>query len=226
MSIKRNLEILQSKIEKAAIKVGTNPDDIILVAASKYADIEMIMEAKKAGINIFGENKAQDFCQKYKILNGEINWHFIGHLQRNKVKYIVGKVDLIQSLDSYRLALEIDKRANKTGIIQKALVEVNISGEKSKTGIKSQKLEKFISDTSNLANLKVCGLMVMAPYTDDKILIRNIFSKGRIVFDSIKKTVIQNMNFQILSMGMTNDFDIGIEEGSNMIRIGSAIFNK
>ncbi len=105
-------------------------------------------------------------------------------------------------------------------------MEVNISGEKSKTGIKPQNLEKFISDTSNLANLKVCGLMVMAPYTDDKILIRNIFSKGRIVFDSIKETVIQNMNFQILSMGMTNDFDIGIEEGSNMIRIGSAIFNK
>ncbi len=209
MSIEQNIKILKKQIIEIAENAGRNPDDIQIIAASKYANAEQIMEAARAGIRTFGENKAQDFVKKRALV---------------KVKYIVGNIDLIQSVDSLRLALEINSRAEKLKVVQDILIEANISGEKSKFGERPERLFNLIKDIALLSNLKIKGLMVMAPLTDDYNLIKNIFCLANKYFHEIQNENIFDANFQILSMGMTNDFKAAIEEGSNMVRIGSAIF--
>lgn len=224
MSIRENLDLLKDKIDIAARKSGREPEEIILVVASKYADIDLMNEAIEAGVKIFGENRAQDFREKFNVIGHRVRWHFIGHLQRNKVKYIIGKVDLIHSVDSLRLASEINKRAKRLGIIQDILIEVNISGEEAKFGITEDINDELINKISGLDSIRIRGLMIMAPLNADKVSLENIFQSGKKLYESLELKKEQNFNISYLSMGMTNDFEIAIENGSNMIRIGSAIF--
>ncbi len=222
--IKNNLEIINEKIKKAAFKVNRNPQEIKLVAVTKTTTIEQIKEAISAGVKIIGENKVQEAKEKYQILTTDIEWHLVGHLQTNKVKYAIEIFDLIHSVDSIKLAKEIDKRSLQFGMITNVLVEVNVSGEGSKYGIKPEEVEPFLKEISEFSRIKIRGLMTIAPIVEDKEEVRPYFRKLRELFEKIKIKNIKNIRMNYLSMGMTEDFEIAIEEGANMVRIGRGIF--
>lgn len=219
--IKNNLEIINEKIKKAALKVNRNPEGIKLVAVTKTATMEQIKEAISAGVKIIGENKVQEAKEKYQILTADIEWHLVGHLQTNKVKYAIEIFDLIHSVDSIKLAKEIDRRSLQFGMITNALVEVNVSGEETKYGIKPEEVESFLKEISEFSRIRVKGLMTIAPIAEDKEEVRPYFRKLRKLFEKIK---IKNIKMDYLSMGMTEDFEVAIEEGANMVRIGRGIF--
>jgi len=223
-TIKNNLEIINEKIKKAALKVNKNPEEIKLVAVTKTATIEQIEEVINAGVKIIGENRVQDAKEKYQILTAGIEWHLIGHLQTNKVKYAVEIFNCIHSVDSIKLAQEIDKRSKQFGKIMDVLVEVNVSGEESKYGIKPEEVKPFIKNISEFLRIKVRGLMTIAPIVKDKEEVRPYFRKLRELSKEIKSKNIENVKMDYLSMGMTKDFEIAIEEGANMVRIGRGIF--
>lgn len=224
--IKKNIDIIRQKIERAAIKSGRKSEDITLVAVSKTVASGKIVRAIDEGITELGENKVQELMEKYDIINKSCNWHLIGHLQTNKVKYIVDKVKMIHSVDRYDLAAEIHNRAQKIGKVVDILVQVNISGEQSKFGVSSDNAKELIERMSNLQNLRVRGLMTMAPYTSNPETVRNVFSGLRKLSIDIEKENINNIGIEFLSMGMSNDYEIAIEEGSNMVRIGTALFGE
>ncbi len=222
--IKENLHIVKEKIARAAEKSGRKADEITLVAVSKTEPIRLIEEAFSYGVTDFGENKAQEFRDKYEILGDKVNWHFIGHLQTNKVKYVVGKARLTHSVDSLKLAETINERAAKLGLVQNVLLELNTSGEESKFGIRSEDdLEKIAEFCVAAENLNLLGLMTMAPFTDNADVIRKSFANLREA-----KERLENKGFRLpeLSMGMTNDYEIAIEEGATIVRIGTAIFGE
>lgn len=221
--IAKNLELLKQKIENACSRAGRSVDTVKLIAVSKYFGAEAITEAKNCGLTDFGENRAQELSLKFEKLGDVgITWHFIGTLQTNKVKYVVKAAEFIHSVDSLELINEIDKRSEKISKVQKILLEVKTSDEDTKSGIQTEiDLFKLVNECSNLKNIKLIGLMTMAPLTDDENLIRNSFSELRKLKDKINKS---GYNLTELSMGMTSDFEIAIEEGATMIRIGSAIF--
>ena len=223
-TIKNNLEIINEKIKKAALKVNKNPEEIKLVAVTKTATIEQIEEVINAGVKIIGENRVQDAKEKYQILTAGIEWHLIGHLQTNKVKYAVEIFNCIHSVDSIKLAQEIDKRSKQFGKIMDVLVEVNVSGEENKYGIKPEEVKPFIKNISEFLRIKVRGLMTIAPIVKDKEEVRPYFRKLRELSKEIKSKNIENVKMDYLSMGMTKDFEIAIEEGANMVRIGRGIF--
>ena len=223
-AIKKNLEIIKEKIKKAALKADRNPEEIKLVAVTKTATIEQIKDAINAGIKIIGENKVQDAKEKYQILNANTEWHLIGHLQTNKVKYAIEIFDCIQSVDSIKLAKEIDKRSLQFGKAASVLIEVNVSGEKTKYGIKPEEVEPFIKEISEFSRIRVSGLMTIAPIAEDQEEVRPYFRKLRNLFKEIKGKNIKNIKMDYLSMGMTDDFEVAIEEGANMVRIGRGIF--
>jgi len=223
-TIKNNLEIINKKIKKAALKANRNPEEIKLVAVTKTATMGQIEEAINAGVKIIGENRVQDAKEKYQILTAGIEWHLIGHLQTNKVKYAVEIFNCIHSVDSIRLAQEIDKRSKQFGKIMDVLVEVNVSGEESKYGIKPEEVKPFIKNISEFLRIKVRGLMTIAPIVKDKEEVRPYFRKLRELSKEIKSKNIENVKMDYLSMGMTKDFEIAIEEGANMVRIGRGIF--
>jgi hypothetical protein len=222
--IKNNLEIIKEKIKKATLKTNRNPEEIKLVAVTKTATIEQIKEAISAGVKIIGENKVQEAKEKYQILSADIDWHLVGHLQTNKVKYAIEIFDLIHSVDSIKLAKEIDKRSLQFGMITNVLVEVNVSGEETKYGIKAEELEPFLKEISEFSRIKVRGLMTIAPIAEDKEEVRPYFRKLRKLFEKIKIENMKNIRMDYLSMGMTEDFEVAIEEGANMVRIGRGIF--
>ena len=222
--IKNNLEIINGKIKKAALKASRNPQEIKLVAVTKTAAIEQIKEAISAGVKIIGENKVQEAKEKYQILSADIEWHLVGHLQTNKVKYAVEIFDLIHSVDSIKLAKEIDRRSLQFGMITNVLVEVNVSGEETKYGIKPEEVEPFLKEISEFSRTRVRGLMTIAPIAEDKEEVRPYFRKLRELFEKIKSKNIKNVKMDYLSMGMTEDFEVAVEEGANMIRIGRGIF--
>ncbi|AEV68616.1 YggS family pyridoxal phosphate-dependent enzyme [Acetivibrio clariflavus] len=224
--IKRNLEIIRERIEKAAAKSGRKAEDIMLVAVSKTVEPEKIIKAIDEGITELGENRVQELVQKYDIINRDCNWHLIGHLQTNKVKYIIDKVKLIHSVDRYSLAAEINTRAQKIGKKVDILVQVNISGEQSKFGAAAQDALELIRKISELENLRVRGLMTIAPYTTNPEAVRYVFSGLRKLSIDIEKENINNINMEYLSMGMSNDFEVAIEEGANIVRIGTALFGE
>lgn len=224
--IKRNLEIIREKIEKAAAKSGRKFEDIMLVAVSKTVEPEKIIKAIDEGITELGENRVQELTQKYDIINRDCNWHLIGHLQTNKVKYIVDKVKLIHSVDRYSLAAEINDRAKKIGKKVDILVQVNISGEQSKFGVSEKEATKLIRQIAELENLRVRGLMTIAPYTSNPETVRYVFAGLRKLSIDIEKENINNINMEYLSMGMSNDFEVAIEEGANIVRIGTSIFGQ
>jgi len=222
--IKNNLKIINVKIKKAALKASRNPEKIKLVAVTKTAAIEQIKEAINAGVKIIGENKVQEAKEKYQILSADIEWHLVGHLQTNKVKYAVEIFDLIHSVDSIKLAKEIDRRSLQFGKITNVLVEVNISGEKTKYGIKPEEVIPFLKEISEFPRVWVRGLMTIAPIVEDKEKARPYFRKLRELSKEIKSKNIKNVKMDYLSMGMTEDFEIAIEEGANVVRIGRGIF--
>jgi len=222
--IKNNLEIINEKIKKAALKVERNPEEIKLVAVTKTATIEQIEEAIKAGVKIIGENKVQEAKEKYQIITADIEWHLVGHLQTNKVKYAVEIFDCIHSVDSIKLAEEIDKRSLQFGKTTNVLVEVNVSGEETKCGIKPEEVEPFLKEISKFSRIRVRGLMTIAPIVEDKEEVRPYFRRLRELSKEIKSKNIKNVKMDYLSMGMSEDFEIAIEEGANMVRIGRGIF--
>ena len=222
--IKSNLEIINEKVKKAALKTNRTPNEIKLVAVTKTATVEQIKEAISVGVKIIGENKVQEAKEKYQILSTDIEWHLVGHLQTNKVKYAIEIFDLIHSVDSIKLAKEIDKRSLQFGMITNVLVEVNVSGEETKYGIKPEEVEPFLEEISEFSRIKVRGLMTIAPIVEDKEEVRPYFGKLRKLFEKIKIENKKNIRMDYLSMGMTEDFEVAIEEGANMVRIGRGIF--
>ena len=220
--IAENLAILRRKIDKTCIRSGRNPDEVKLIAVSKYFGVEAIVEAKNCGLTDFGENRAQELTLKYEKLGNDVIWHMIGTLQKNKVKYAVSAAELIHSVDSLELVEEINKRAEKIGKVQKILLEVKTSEEETKSGIETEnEILTLVKRCSELKNIDLKGFMTMAPLTDDTNIIRKSFRDLRNLKDRINN---KGYNLTELSMGMTSDFEIAIEEGATMIRIGSAIF--
>lgn len=220
--IAENLKIVREKIRKKCIEIGRNPDEIKLIAVSKNFDVKDIKDAIKEGVTDFGENRAQELVAKYSELKNSVTWHFIGVLQRNKVRFAVETADVIHSVDSLMLASEINKRAKKIDKIQKILLEIKTSGEESKSGlINESEIFDLAEYCKEYKNVELIGLMTIAPFTDDKNLIRKSFSYLRTLKEKLNK---KGYNLKELSMGMTGDFEIAIEEGATMLRIGSAIF--
>lgn len=211
---------MNAGIKLAAQKSGRRPQDIRLVVVTKNRAPSAISAALAAGATDIGENKAQELLLKQDRIKDPVRWHFIGRLQKNKVKQVVGAVDLIQSVDELGLGLEIDKRASRLGLIQPVLIQVNIAGEATKQGADPAELERLVEKLDNLKNIDVCGLMTIAPLVRDSELTRPVFAKLKKVYD----TLSSKYSLRWLSMGMTDDFGVAVEEGSNMVRVGRAIF--
>ena len=197
------------------------PTEVTLVAVSKTKPTESIMVAYKAGQKVFGENKAQELAQKAKLLPDDIEWHMIGHLQSNKVKYIAPFVSLIHAVDSEKLLKEINKRASQNNRVIDCLLQFHIAQESNKFGLNKEEAQEILVKQSQYPNIRIIGLMGMATFTSNKAQIRSEFSLLKSIFDNIKK---EHTEIKTLSMGMSGDYTIAIEEGSNMIRVGSAIF--
>jgi len=224
MSIRENLERIKEKIRVKSELVGRDPQEITLVAVTKTVEADRIEEAIAAGVNIIGESRIQEAKEKYRKVESRIIWHLVGHLQRNKAKDAVKIFDLIHSVDSAELAKEIDKQAKKIGKIQKILVEANVSGEESKYGLNPEGVITFLQEVNGLPNIKVEGLMTMAPFYENPENCRPCFRKLKELVEEVKAKNIKNVEMTYLSIGMSNDFEVAIEEGSNMVRIGRAIF--
>lgn len=223
--LKENLEEVEKKIAKACERAGRAREEVTLIAVSKTKPVEMLQEIYDEGIRDFGENKVQELTEKYEVMPKDMKWHMIGHLQRNKVKYIVDKVTLIHSVDSLRLAETISREAEKKSVTVPILIEVNIAGEETKFGLSSK--EEVISLTEQIAalpNLSVKGLMTVAPPVKDPEENRPFFREIRQLSVDITNRNIDNVSMEILSMGMTNDYTVAIEEGATMVRVGTGIF--
>ncbi len=222
--MKDKLEIIEQEIEEAARKSGRKVGDITLIAVSKTYPLEAIQEAFSLGCRDFGENHVQELTQKMDNVDEKVNWHLIGHLQTNKVKYIVGKTKLIHSVDRLKLAEEIDKQSAKKGCITDVLVEVNVAKEESKHGFFVEEVMPAMAALAKLQHIRVRGLMTVAPFVADPEENRPIFRKLYDLSVDIQKQKFDNISSDILSMGMSNDYKIAIEEGATMVRIGTAIF--
>lgn len=219
-----NLHEVQENIRKACERSGRNPEDVTLIAVSKTKPVSDIEQIYAAGIREFGENKVQEMNDKQKVLPGDINWHMIGHLQRNKVKYIVDNVAMIHSVDSVRLAEEISKEAVKKNVAVDILVEVNVAKEESKFGFYTEDVRQFVEQISKLPGINIKGLMTSAPFVDNPEDNRQYFKKLKDLSVDINAKNIDNVHMDFLSMGMTNDYVVAVEEGATHVRVGTAIF--
>ena len=224
--VKENLAQVEANIQAACQRAGRSRDEVTLIAVTKTKPVDMLQEAYDFGSRNFGENKVQEIMDKYDKLPEDIKWHMIGHLQRNKVKYIVDKVCLIHSVDSYRLAEEINIQAKKRGIVVPVLVEVNIADEQSKFGVRPEEALQLVREISTLDGITVCGLMCIAPYVVDSEENRPFFRKIKALSIDIANENIDNVSMDILSMGMTGDYEVAIEEGATMVRVGTGIFGE
>ncbi|MBQ8940671.1 MAG: YggS family pyridoxal phosphate-dependent enzyme [Firmicutes bacterium] len=223
MSIAQNLEDIDKRICEAAEKSGRKRSDVLLLAVSKTIDIPRIKEAVALGCTQLGENRVQEIMAKYDEIPG-VQWHLIGHLQTNKVKYIADKVKLIHSVDSLKLGKEISLRSGQAGRTMDVLVEVNMAGEESKSGVAPDEAEKLAKELGSLENICVKGLMTVAPYDPCPENNRIYFQKMKELFENIKSRNYANVDMQHLSMGMTNDYEVAVEEGADIVRIGTGIF--
>ena len=214
------MDLIEKNLEEIKKQVG---DNVLVVAVSKTKSIDCIKRAYQTGHRDFGENKVQEMTSKFNELPKDINWHMIGHIQTNKVKYLAPYVSLIHSLDSLRLAKEIDKQAVKNKRVIECLIQYRISSEETKFGLNENEVLEIIKLKDNFKGIKIIGLMGMASFVDDQNIIDNEFKKLKILFDKIK---LSNKKFKIISMGMTLDYNLAIKNGSNMIRIGSKIFGE
>ena len=222
--LKDNLRIVQENIIKACEKSGRNPKEICLIAVSKTKPKDMLMEIYDCNIRQFGENYVQEMVDKVDSLPDDIVWHMIGHLQRNKVKYVVGRAAMIHSVDSLRLAEAISQEALKKGIVADVLIEVNVALEENKFGLKTEEVEAFVKEIAVLNGIRVRGLMTSAPYVADPEDNRIYFRQLKQLCVDINAKNIDNIYMDVLSMGMTNDYMVAIEEGATHIRVGTAIF--
>ena len=224
--IRENLEEVEKKITAACKRAGRDRSEVTLIAVSKTKPISMLTEAYDTGIREFGENKVQEMMDKFEIMPKDIHWHMIGHLQRNKVKYLMGKSYLIHSVDSYRLAEEISSQSVKHQVTTDILIEVNIAGEESKFGTSREEAIQLVTEAAKLPNIHICGLMTIAPFVEDPEDNRKYFRQIRELSVDIKEKNIDNVDMRILSMGMTGDYEVAIEEGATMVRVGTGIFGE
>ena len=223
MDIEQNLKNVEQRIAAAAKKSGRSREDIILVAVTKTHPADMMNEAIKAGVTDVGENKPQEVRDKYTDVL-PVRWHLIGHLQTNKVKYIIDKCCMIHSVDSIKLMDEIEKQAKQHDVSMDILIQVNISGEETKSGITAEELDELLMHAGELERVKVRGLMTIAPKCEHQEEAAVHFRNMKMLFDETAKKVYKNVSMEYLSMGMSGDFEAAIECGSNMVRVGSAIF--
>ena len=227
MSIKSNIEKIKDEIASICNDCGRNPQEVNLMAVTKTVDVDAVFEAIDVGITDVGENKPQELARKYEVIGDKVNWHLIGTLQTNKVKYIIDKVTMIHSLDREALCEEIQKRAEKIDRIIDCLVQVNISKEESKHGLEEEEVIDFIKEvSSNYKNIHIKGLMTMAPFIDDEQKIRQVFKDLKDLSLEVKKLNLSNVDMDTLSMGMSHDYKIAIEEGSTIVRVGTSIFGE
>lgn len=224
--IKENIQNVKKIIGDSCIRSKRKPEDVTLIAVSKTKPVFMLREAYEAGCRHFGENKVQELVSKYEEMPKDIHWHMIGHLQTNKVKYIVDKVYLIHSVDSLKLAQEISRQAEKKNIVVSVLIEVNVAGEETKFGIAPEDAETIIRNIASLPGILIRGLMTIAPYTDNPEDNRQYFTRLKQLSVDIAEKNIDNVNMDVLSMGMTGDYAVAIEEGAAFVRIGTGIFGE
>ena len=224
--LQEQYEEVQKKIEAACHRCGRDRSEVTLIAVSKTKPLEMLQEIYDLGERNFGENKVQELTGKYEAMPKDIHWHMIGHLQRNKVKYIIDKVELIHSVDSLRLAKTISEEAEKHGCTAHILLEVNVAGEESKFGMTVEEAPGLAEEIALLPNIRIDGLMTIAPFVEDPEENRPVFRKLKKLSVDIKTKNINNVTMAVLSMGMTNDYEIAIEEGATMVRVGTAIFGE
>lgn len=226
INLRENLKKVEENIEAACKRAGRDRSEVTLIAVSKTKPVEMLQTIYDLGIREFGENKVQEMCDKIEVLPKDIRWHMIGHLQTNKVKYIVGKSALIHSVDSLHLANEIEKQAAKQNVNVPILVEVNIAEEKSKFGIHKEEAFTLVREIAKLSHLKIQGLMTIAPFVEDPEENRLYFRQIHQLSVDIKEQNIDNVCMDVLSMGMTGDYMVAIEEGATIVRVGTGIFGQ
>ena len=224
--IKEQLLSVEQKIQIACKNAGRKREEVTLIAVSKTKPLEMLNEAYDAGIRNFGENKVQEMCEKQEQLPNDISWHMIGHLQTNKVKYLIGKTKLIHSVDSIKLATEIEKQASKSDTVMDILIEVNIANEETKFGISKQETLDLVKEVSKFPHIRIKGLMTIAPYVENPEDNRVFFRQIKELAVDIDNQNIHNVSMNILSMGMTGDYMVAIEEGATMVRVGTGIFGE
>lgn len=222
--VKENLLIVENRIEEACKRCGRDRSEVTLIAVSKTKPAEMIREAYQSGIRDFGENKVQEICDKFEQLPDDIRWHMIGHLQRNKVKQVIDKAVLIHSVDSVRLAEQIEEEAAKKDICVDILLEVNVADEESKFGFRLEETEQAIRDISVFPHISIKGLMTIAPFVENSEQNRPVFKELNQFYVDMQRKNIDNVNMNMLSMGMTGDYEIAIEEGATLVRVGTGIF--
>lgn len=226
MTIKDNVNEVRENIAKAALRAGRNPEDITLCAVSKYIEVPKIKEALEAGVTVLGENKVQELVDKLPQFSEDVNFHMIGQLQTNKVKYIIDKVKLIHSLDRKSLLKTLDKEAKKKNIISDTLIQVNLTSDPNRGGVSIEELPEFVEEVGKYSSVRVRGLMCVAQNVDDENIIREDFRRMRLEFERLKLYNICNVSGEILSMGMSHDYEIAIEEGATLVRVGTRIFGK
>ena len=224
--IQQNYLSIKDRVKAACKRAGRDEKEVLLIAVSKTRTCDEINEAAKAGASVFGENKPQELRDKANSLCNSYNWHMIGHLQTNKIKYVIENACLIHSIDSYKLAEAVNKEAQKRGIIASILVQVNIAGEDTKFGADPEEVEALIRQIALLENVKIKGLMTVPPFVENQEDNRVHFQKMRQLFIDIKEKNIDNVDMSELSMGMTGDFEVAIEEGATMVRVGTGIFGE
>lgn len=221
-----NLKEVQEKIDESCRACGRDSREVTLVAVSKTKPVELLMEAYEAGARVFGENKVQEILDKYDKMPADVQWHMIGHLQRNKVKYIIDKVAMIHSVDSLRLAQTIEQEAAKKDVVMKILLEVNVAEEESKFGLRMDEVIPLLQEIASFPHLQVAGLMTIAPMTDNPEENRVFFQKLKKLSVDINSKNINNITVSVLSMGMTGDYEVAVQEGATMVRVGTGIFGE
>lgn len=224
--IQENLKKVKENIERSCAASGRKSGEVTLIAVSKTKPISMLMEAYDCGQRIFGENKVQEIMDKYEQMPDDVQWHMIGHLQRNKVKYIVDKVSMIHSVDSLRLAETIEQEAAKKNVVVPVLVEVNVAQEESKYGLSPEEVLPFLEKVADYSHLQVQGLMTIAPFVENPEENREVFHKLRKLSVDIREKNINNITMSVLSMGMTGDYQVAVQEGATMVRVGTGIFGE
>ena len=225
MTVRENLKTVQEKISRACRRAGRNPSEVGLVLITKNVSVEKIREAYEAGVRDFGENRVQELCSKQPGLPSDIRWHFVGRLQTNKVKSILGGVHLLHSLDRLALAEEIQRQAERKNLVVDALVQVNTSGEPTKSGFAPGEVLEAARKLLSLNRIRLRGLMTIGPLTDDESFVRSSFVALRNLREALQKKFSRE-NFSHLSMGMSSDFEIAVEEGATFVRIGTAVFGE
>lgn len=221
-----NLQEVEKRIQKACEHANRSRSEVTLIAVSKTKPVSMLEEIYAEGVRDFGENKVQELTEKYEQLPSDIHWHMIGHLQRNKVKYIIDKVELIHSVDSIRLAETIEQEAAKKDVIADILIEVNVAKEESKYGMMTDEVIPMIEKIAAFPHIRIKGLMTIAPYVENPEENRSVFAQLRKLSVDIAEKNIDNVSVEVLSMGMTNDYEIAIEEGATLVRVGTGIFGE